>query len=95
MLTNIELADNIYLLISLKMHSLHREGGCAELKVNYLLDCSDVWELGPKLVFRGSDLLFGFFDMCIFGCVVNSCSLFIMFMFRKTHQSLFAPYRLA
>ena len=28
---------------------------CSELKVYFLLDCSDVWELGPKLVFRGSD----------------------------------------
>ena len=39
---------------------------CSELKVYFLLDCSDVWELGPKLVFRGSDPPFGFFDMCFF-----------------------------
>ena len=43
------------LLINLKMHSLHRTGGCSELKFYFLLDRSDSWELGPKLVFRGSD----------------------------------------
>ena len=42
-------------LVNLKMHSLHRAGGCSELKFYFLLDCSDEWELGPKLVFRGSD----------------------------------------
>ena len=65
------------------MHSLHRAGGCSELKFYILLDCWDAWELGPKLVFRGSDPPLVFFDMCFFACVVNSCSLFIMFMFRK------------
>ena len=43
------------LLINLKMHSLHQAGGCSELKFSFLLDCSDAWELGPKLVLRGSD----------------------------------------
>ena len=56
---------------------------CSELKFYFLLDCSDVWELGPKLVFMGSDPPLFFFDMCFFACVVNSCSLYIMFMFRK------------
>ena len=28
---------------------------CSELKFYSLLHGSDVWELGPKLVFRGSD----------------------------------------
>ena len=28
---------------------------CSELKSYFLLDFSDAWELGPKLVFRGSD----------------------------------------
>ena len=71
---------------------LPREGtlgidrACSELKVYFLLDCSDVWEIGPKLVFRGSDPPLVFFDMCFFACVVNSsdsCSSFVMFMFRK------------
>ena len=42
-------------LVNLKMPFLHRAGGCSELKFYFLLDCSDVWELGPKLVSRGSD----------------------------------------
>ena len=42
-------------LVNLKMHFLHRAGGCSELKFYFPLDCSDEWELGPKLVFRGSD----------------------------------------
>ena len=62
---------------------IDRAGGCSELKFYVPLDCSDAWELGPKLVFRGSDPPLGFLDMCFFACVVNSCSLFIMFMFRK------------
>ena len=55
---------------------------CSELKFYNLLDCSNAWELGPKLVFRGSDPPL-VFSTCVFACVVNSCSLFIMFMFRK------------
>ena len=56
---------------------------CSELKVYFLLDCSDVWELGPKLVFRGSDPSL-VSSTCVFSlCVVNSGSLLIMFMFRK------------
>ena len=47
---------------------------CSELKFYFLLDCSDAWELGPKLVFRGSDPAFSFLDMCFFVCVVNSCT---------------------
>ena len=37
---------------------------CSELKFYFLLDCSDVWQLGPKLVFRVSDRPLVFFDMC-------------------------------
>ena len=47
---------------------------CSELKFYFLLDSSDAWELGPKLVFRGSDPAFSFLDMCFFACVVNSCT---------------------
>ena len=32
-----------------------RRSGSSELKVFFVLDCLDVWELGPKLVFRDSD----------------------------------------
>ena len=61
-------------------------GCCSELKCYFLLHCSNVWELGLKLVFfRNSDPPppLSFFDMCFFACVVNSCILFVMFMFRK------------
>ena len=51
--------------MNLKMHSLHRAGGCSELKFYILLDCSDAWEVGRKLVFRGSDPPLGF-SICVF-----------------------------
>ena len=53
------------LLIILKVHSLHRAGGHSGLKVYFVVDCSDVRELGPKLVFRGSDPTM-VFSTCVF-----------------------------
>ena len=70
------------LLINLKMHSLHRTGGCSELKFYFLLDCSDSWELGPKLVFRGSNPPLVFLT-CVFSLalwilvVCSSCLCFV------------------
>ena len=64
------------------MHSLHRTGGCSELKFYFLLDCSDSWELGPKLAFRGSDPPLVFLT-CVFSLalwilvVCSSCLCFV------------------
>ena len=55
---------------------------CSELKFYFLLHCSDVWELGPKLVFRGSDPLkffrHVFFRLhCKILVVCSSCLCFV------------------
>ena len=59
-----------------------QQWGCSELKFYFLLDCSDVWELGPKLVLRGSDpplVFFTFvFSLTLWILVVcSSCLCFV------------------
>ena len=72
------------LLINLLMHSMHRAGGCSALKV-FPVSLLVYGRVGtrPYVSLQGLGPPFWFFYMCFCPWVVNSCSLLIMFIFRK------------
>ena len=72
------------LLINLLMHSMHRAGGCSALKV-FPVSLLVYGRVGtrPYVSLQGLGPPFWFFYMCFCPWVVNSCSLMIMFIFRK------------